>query len=86
MKKMIAVCILSASLAFLGGMAAAEKVRDWHDLEAVHDHVNEAIHELEAARAANHYDMKGHGAKAEEHLKMAEHELAEAIEAAKASK
>jgi len=40
----------------------------------------------QVARAANHYDMKGHGAKAEEHLKAAEHELRKAIEAAKASK
>ncbi len=86
MKKAIAVCIVSACLAFAAGMAVAEKVRDWHDLEAVHDHVKEAIHELEVARAANHYDMKGHGAKAEEHLKAAEHELSEAVEAAKASK
>lgn len=86
MKRMIAVCILSASLAFVGGMAVAEKVRDWHDLEQVHDHVKEAIHEMEVARAANHYDMKGHGAKAEEHLRMAEHELGEAIEAAKSAK
>jgi hypothetical protein len=86
MKKMIAVCVVSACLAFAAGMAVAEKVRDWRDLEAVHDHVKDAIHELEVARAANHYDMKGHGAKAEEHLKAAEHELSEAIEAAKASK
>ena len=83
---MIAVCILSACLAFVGGIAVSEEVRDWHDLEAVHNHVKEAIHELAEARAANHYDMKGHGAKAEEHLKAAEHELSEAIEAAKASK
>jgi len=66
-------------------MAVGQKVRDWHDLEAVHDHVKEAIHELEVARAANHCDMKGHGAKAR-HLRAAEHELGEAIEAAKASK
>jgi hypothetical protein len=86
MKKTIVVCIVSAGLALAAGMAVGQKVRDWHDLEAVHDHVKEAIHELEVARAANHYDMKGHGAKAEEHLKAAEHELNEAIEAAKASK
>ena len=54
--------------------------------KAVHDQVKEAIHEMEVGRAANHYDMKGHGAKAEEHLRMAEHELNEAIEAAKAAK
>ncbi len=38
------------------------------------------------ARAANHYDMAGHGAKAEELLHQAERELHEAVEAAKAAK
>jgi len=56
---------------------AAKKVRE---------HVQQAIHEMERARAANHYDMAGHGAKAEEHLRAAKGGLKEAIEAAKASK
>jgi hypothetical protein len=83
MTKMIAIAVLSACLSFAAGIAVSQNVRDWHDLEAVHNHVLEAIHELENARAANHYDMAGHGAKAEEHLRAAEHELNEAIEAAK---
>ena len=83
MTKAIAVAILSASLAFVAGIAVAERVHDWHDLEAVHDHVQESIHEMETARAANHYDMAGHGAKAEEDLRKAERELHDAIEAAK---
>jgi hypothetical protein len=37
------------------------------------------------SRAANHYDMEGHGAKAEEHLRAAEGELGLAIDAAKAT-
>jgi hypothetical protein len=45
--------------------------------------VIESIHEMERARAANHYDMEGHGAKAEEHLHAAEHELSLAIDAAR---
>ena len=81
MKKTIAVAVLSACLSFAAGIAVAQ--RDWHDLESVHHHVEEAIPELENARAANHYDMAGHGAKAEEHLRAAEHELHDAIEAAK---
>ena len=81
MKKAIAIAALC--LSFVVGAALGEKVRDWHDLEAVHKHVQEAIHEMERARAANHYDMAGHGAKAEEHLRAAERELHEAIEAAK---
>jgi hypothetical protein len=83
MKKTIAVAVLSVCLSFVAGIAVAEKVHDWHDLDAVHEHVQESIHEMENARAANHYDMAGHGAKAEEDLRRAERELHDAIEAAK---
>jgi len=68
-----------------GAVALADPVHDWHDLDKVHNHVVEAIHEMERARAANHYDMAGHGAKAEDLLRQAEHELHEAVEAAKAA-
>jgi len=84
MTKTIVVAVLSVCLSFAAGVAVAEKVHDWHDLDAVHKHVQEAIHEMDKARAANHYDMAGHGAKAEEHLHAAEHELHEAIEAMRA--
>jgi len=83
-KKAIAVAALCTS--FVAGAAFADRVRDWHDLEAVRDHVREAIHEMERARAANHYDMGGHGIKAEEHLRAAEHELHEAVESARAAR
>ena len=75
----------AAALTFIAGIAFADAVRDWHDLDKVHDHVVEAIHELDRARAANHYDMAGHGAKAEQLLHQAEHELHEAVESAKAA-
>jgi hypothetical protein len=39
---------------------------------------------MERARAANHYDMLGHGAKAEQLLRDTEKELGLAIDAAKA--
>ncbi|HXR40048.1 MAG TPA: hypothetical protein VN776_13180 [Terracidiphilus sp.] len=81
MKKAIAIAALA--LSFVVGAAFGDRVRDWHDLEAVHKHVQEAIHEMEKARAANHYDMDGHGVKAEEHLRQAERELHEAIESAR---
>ncbi|MBO0911299.1 MAG: hypothetical protein J2P13_05860 [Acidobacteria bacterium] len=84
MRKAISVFVLA--LAFTAGMALSAQVRDWHDLEEVHRNVVEAIHQMERARAANHYDMKGHGAKAEEHLHAAERELSLAIDAAKASR
>jgi len=84
MKKAIAIAALA--LSFVAGAAFGDRVRDWHDLEAVHKHVQEAIHEMERARAANHYDMGGHGVKAEEHLRAAERELHDAIESAKAAR
>ena len=86
MTKTIAVAVLSVCLSFVAGIAVAERVHDWADLESAHNHVQEAIHALDRARAANHYDMAGHGAKAEEHLRAAERELHESIEAAKRAK
>ncbi|HKM47058.1 MAG TPA: hypothetical protein VJX69_05700 [Terriglobales bacterium] len=86
MKKTIAVAVLSVCLSFVAGIAVAEKVHDWADLEAAHSHTQEAIHAMDRARAANHYDMAGHGAKAEEHLRAAERELHESIEAARAAR
>jgi hypothetical protein len=41
---------------------------------------------MDRARAANHYDMNGHGAKAEEHLHAAERELHDAIETMRAER
>jgi hypothetical protein len=82
----IAVLAVATGLSFAAGLAMADKVHDWHDLDKVHNHVLESIHEMERARAANHYDMAGHGAKAEDLLRQAEHELHDAIEAAKAAK
>jgi len=86
MKKTIAVAVLSVCLSFVAGIAVADRVHDWHDLDAVHHHAEEAIKELDHARAANHYDMAGHGAKAEEHLHAAERELHDAIEAIRAER
>jgi hypothetical protein len=79
MKKTI--LIPAFCLAFVAGAAFADRVRDWHDLDEVHKHVSEAIHEMERAREANHYDMAGHGKRAEQHLRDAEHELNAAVEA-----
>lgn len=83
MRKALAVSALAMS--FVAGAALSAQVRDWHDLDAVHKHVTEAIHEMEHARSANHYDMEGHGARAEEHLRAAERELGLAIDAARAT-
>jgi hypothetical protein len=86
MKKSLPITILSVCLSFAAGVALAERVHDWADLESAHNHVEEAIKSMNRARAANHYDMAGHGAKAEEHLHAAERELHESIEAAKAAR
>ncbi|MBV8210233.1 MAG: hypothetical protein JO133_09250 [Burkholderiaceae bacterium] len=82
MKKLL---VAASALTLLTGIALAE-VRDWHDLERVHKNIVQSIHEMERARAANHYDMEGHGAKAEQLLRDAEKELHEAVEAAKSHK
>jgi hypothetical protein len=81
MKKVLSVSALA--LSFVAGAAVSAQVRDWHDLDEVHKHVIDAIHEMDRARAANHYDMEGHGARAEEHLHAAEHELDLAVQAAR---
>jgi hypothetical protein len=82
MKKLLLVATAGM---FLGGTAVvlADRVHDWHDLDEVHKHVMEAIHEMDRARAANHYDMAGHGAKAEEFLHGAERELGMAVASAR---
>ena len=79
-KPMLAV---ATTLLLVVGVSFAGPVRDWHDLDKVHNHVMEAIHEMERVRAANNYDMAGHGVKAEELLRAAERELNQAVEAAK---
>jgi len=86
MTKTLVVAVLAVCLSFAAGMAVADRVHDWHDIDKVHTHVQEAIHELDHAREANHYDMAGHGAKAEEHLHAAERELHDAIEAIRAER
>jgi hypothetical protein len=83
MRKVISVFVLV--LAFVAGMVLSAQVRDWHDLDQVHNRVVESIHDMERARKANHYDMLGHGIKAENNLRAAERELSLAIDAAKAS-
>lgn len=85
-RTMLAVALASSFLVSVGGVALAAPVRDWKDLHEVHVKVQQCIQAMERARAANHYDMAGHGAKAEELLRQSEHELHEAIEAAKKAK
>lgn len=83
MKRIVSAVALAS--AFATGAILSAQVRDWHDLDNVHKHVLESINEMDRAREANHFDMMGHGAKAEEHLHAAERELSLAIDASRAS-
>ncbi|HEY2861850.1 MAG TPA: hypothetical protein VGJ21_25850 [Terracidiphilus sp.] len=74
---------LAVVLAFSAGAFVSAQVHDWHDLDKAHKHVQDAMNELDKARAANNYDMQGHGVKAEQHLRIAEHELDMAVAAAR---
>ena len=80
MKKLVAA--LSLAAAFTAGSLVSAQMQDWHDLDSVHKHVQEVIHELDRARAASHFDKEGHAVKAREFLRQAEHELDQAVKAA----
>ena len=84
MKKILFVIFGISALSF--SSPYAEEFRDWKDLEKVSQHVNEAIHEMERVREANHYDLNGHGKNAEKLLREADNELHYAIESAKSAK
>ena len=84
MKKLVAALSLAAAFT-AGSLVSAQmsaQMQDWHDLDSVHKHVQEVIHELDRARAANHFDKEGHAVKAREFLRQAEHELDQAVKAA----
>jgi hypothetical protein len=85
---MFRIVALALMVSLVPGLALAQSARDvcdWHDLDSVHKHVVEAVNEMARARAANHYDMGGHGLKAEDLLKQTQDQLARAVEDAKAN-
>jgi len=71
---------LAMAVAFASGAFTMAQVRDWHDVEKVHNHVLEAMHELEHLQRANGYGMGGHGERADQLLHQAEHELDMAVQ------
>jgi hypothetical protein len=79
--KKYALLAFVAALSFAAGSAFAARVRDWHDIDAAHNHLIQVIHELERARGRNNYDMQGHGAAAERHARDAERELGLSVQA-----
>lgn len=71
---------LAMTVAFASGAFTMAQVRDWHDVEKVHNHVLEAMHELEHLQNTNGYSMGGHAEKAHQLLGQAEHELNLAVQ------
>jgi hypothetical protein len=64
--------IISLATVLSAGIARGEPVRDWHNLHNAHLKIHEVLKDMTRAQAANHYDMGGHAAKAEELLRHAE--------------
>ena len=85
-RRRLLTALLAATLLSGVGLTAQRAVRDWRDLNRAHQHLQQVINELERARAANNYDMAGHGAKAEQLARQAEHELVLAVESARAGR
>lgn len=72
--------VLAMTVAFASGAFTMAQVRDWHDVQKVHQHVIDAMHELEHLQQANGYRMGGHGERADQLLHQAEHELDMAVQ------
>jgi hypothetical protein len=84
MKKLLLPAAIGLSL--IASTAFAEQVHDWHDIDAVHTHIQQALHEMKKLHDANRYDTDGHAIHAEEYLEKAEAELHLAVDSAKKAK
>jgi hypothetical protein len=73
-------------LSLIAPAAFAEPVHDWHDIEAVHTHIVQALHEMKRIHDDNRYDTDGHAINAEKYLEKAEAELHLAVDSAKKAK
>jgi len=71
---------LAMAVAFASGAITMAQVHDWHDVDKVHHHVLDAMHELEHLQQANGYNMGGHAATADRFLHQAEQELNLAVQ------
>ena len=82
MKRILTLSVLGLMLAS-GSAMAKGKPKEMHpNLGAAAQLINQANKKLQAAQKANEYDLGGHAAKAEEHLRQAEAEIKEARVAA----
>jgi hypothetical protein len=76
----------TALISCAAGVVMAQKVHDWRDLDAIRVHIHQALVEMQTFRAANNYDLAGHGAKAEDLLVRAEAEAQAGVEVLRARK
>ncbi len=76
MNKLLLTAVIGAVLGFSAVSLAAA---DHPNLRAAHELVQKAIVSIGEAQKANHFDMKGHAAKAKELLHQAEGELKIAV-------
>ena len=85
MNRLILGITAAAALASAGAFAKGP-MAGHPNLKAAHVQVKQAMAKISAAQTANEFDMEGHAAKAKDLLEQAEHELAQAAEAATANK
>lgn len=83
MRKLVLGSVLSLGL-FASGVMVGQNVNPMRhpNLNAAQRLIENAIGKLDAAQAANEYDMHGHAAKAKEHLAKAFEEIKAAAESA----
>ena len=81
MKKVLMVLALATAFIVGVGVSGQSNANAFEAIDRIHQHVVSTINEMERARSDNHYDTGGHAAKAEEHLRAAEHDLKVAADA-----
>jgi hypothetical protein len=74
--------LITAALAFTGGVLTAGPMRGHPNLEAARSDLNAAWEHISRAQSANEYDMGGHAAKAKELIGSAKEEVRLAAETA----
>jgi hypothetical protein len=78
--------LITAALAFTGGVLTAGPLRGHPNLEAARNDLNGAWEHITRAQQANEYDMGGHAAKAKDLIGNAKEEVRMAAEAANANR
>jgi hypothetical protein len=77
--RQILVGSMMGGVLFAGGMAVGQISPERHpNLSAAHDFIGQAIQKIDAAQAASKERLGGHGERAKELLRQADHELMQA--------